>query len=82
MLIKEKVACFTDHRSQKLPWRFNNTDERCLAMKTTLYNEIERAIKRGYKTFLCGMALGFDMTFAETLLKLRLKYKEYWCVTM
>lgn len=70
------TACFTGHRSQKLPWRFNEDDERCLAMKATLHNEIEKAIKRGYRTFLCGMALGFDMICAETVLELKKQYRD------
>ena len=68
------TACFTGHRSQKLPWRFNEEDERCSIMKTTLRAEIEKAIQKGYKTFLCGMALGFDMICAETVLDLKRKY--------
>ena len=69
-----EAVCFTGHRSQKLPWRFNEEDERCLTMKVTLRFEIEKAIKRGYRTFYCGMALGFDMICAETVLDLKRQY--------
>ena len=75
-LDKTKTVCFTGHRSQKLPWRFHEEDERCKAMKVTLHMEIEKAIKRGYKTFLCGMALGFDMICAETVIDLKMKYPD------
>lgn len=68
---REKTVCFTGHRSQKLPWRFNEEDERCKAMKATLRTEIEKAIQTGYDTFLCGMAIGFDMICAETVLDLK-----------
>ena len=71
-----KVACFTGHRSQKLPWRFNEEDERCRDMKKALRLEIEKAIQRGYNTFLCGMALGFDMICAETVFELKKQYSE------
>lgn len=60
-MTKSTTACFTGHRPQKLPWKFNENDERCLKMKKTLRIEIENAINRGYDTFLCGMAIGFDM---------------------
>lgn len=73
-LLNSTTACFTGHRSQKLPWRFNEADARCNAMKITLRAEIEKAIQRGYKTFLCGMALGFDMICAETVLDLKKQY--------
>lgn len=70
-LIKSETVCFTGHRSQKLPWRFNEEDERCRAMRDKLRSEIEKTIKRGYKSFLCGMALGFDMISAETVIDLK-----------
>lgn len=34
--LNSSTACFTGHRSQKLPWRFNEEDVRCQAMKATL----------------------------------------------
>lgn len=70
------VVCFTGHRSQKLPWKFNEEDERCIKMKRELCTKIEQSIKEGYKIFMCGMALGFDMICAETVLELKKKYKD------
>ena len=55
---------FTGHRPQKLPWGFNENDERFIDMKNRTKVEIENAIIKGYHTFLCGMALGFDMMCA------------------
>ena len=74
--LNSTTACFTGHRSQKLPWRFNENDERCKAMKIRLRTEIENAIQRGYNTFLCGMALGFDMMCAEMVLELKNSYRD------
>ncbi len=74
--LNSTTACFTGHRSQKLPWRFDETDKRCLKMKETLRFEIEKAMQKGYKTFLCGMALGFDMICAETVLELKSEYSD------
>ncbi len=72
--LNSTTLCFTGHRSQKLPWGFNENDSRCKAMKVILRNEIECAIQKGYKTFLCGMALGFDTICAETVLDLKKRY--------
>ncbi len=72
---KNTTACFTGHRSQKLPWRFNEEDERCKNMKEVLQHEIEKAIQSGYATFICGMAIGFDMICAETVIALKSRYK-------
>lgn len=74
--LNSTTACFTGHRSQKLPWAFNEKDERCLEMKNTLRMELVNAIQKGYITFICGMALGFDMICAETIIELRNEYPD------
>ncbi len=68
------TLCFTGHRPQKLPWGFNENDERFLDMKARTKVEIEKAIQKGYHTFLCGMALGFDIACAEIVLELKKEY--------
>ena len=71
--IKLRTLCFTGHRSQKLPWKFNEKNLRCQIMKFHLKNAIKRAIGDGYTDFISGMALGFDMICAEMVLKLKKK---------
>lgn len=75
-ILKAITCCFTGYRSQKLPWRFNELDERCLIMKENARNEILNAIKIGYRTFISGMALGFDMICAEIILELKKQYQD------
>ena len=72
--ISKYVCCFTGYRPDKLSWGYNEEDIRCIEMKQQLYFEIEKSINDGYKIFLCGMALGFDMICAETVLELKKKY--------
>lgn len=74
--LNSTTACFTGHRSQKLPWGFNENDARCLTMKAALRLEIIKAIDRGYKTFISGMAIGFDMICADMVLDLKKKYPD------
>lgn len=69
--LNSKTCCFTGHRPQSLPWKYNEQDKRCLIMKERLRKEIEKAIKNGYTTFISGMALGFDMICAEMVLELK-----------
>lgn len=71
-----KALCFTGHRSQKLPWRFNEKDPRCIEMRNNTKAEIEKAINDGYIYFISGMALGFDMICAEIVLELKKKYSQ------
>ena len=69
-----KALCFIGHRSQKLPWRFNEQDSRCVDMRKTTKEKIEQSINDGYVYFISGMALGFDMICAEIVLELKKKY--------
>lgn len=74
--MNSNTCCFTGHRSQKLPWKFNENDDRYVAMRNTAKIEIEKAIQNGYINFMCGMALGFDMICAEIVLELKAKYPQ------
>ncbi len=42
--------------------------------RSLLERVVESLIKRGTDTFLCGMARGFDLAAAETVLKFKEKY--------
>ena len=56
---KDITACFTGHRS----YDGSRNEE--------LKSAIRELYTRGYRTFLCGMAMGFDLTAAECVLSLR-----------
>lgn len=73
---RDITCCFTGHRSQKLPWGFNEQDERCLQMKENAKQKIISAINRGYINFISGMAIGFDMICAELVLELKKQYPQ------
>ena len=64
------TCCFTGHRPTKLPWGINEFDERCIALKEELKAAIKGIYDCGYRSFLCGMAIGCDMYFAEAVLKM------------
>ena len=68
---RERSCCFTGHRPMKLPWGMNEKDERCMALKDELAARLEAVYTLGYRHFLCGMAIGCDMYFAEAVIALR-----------
>ena len=68
---RAKTCCFTGHRPEKLPWRYDEGDSRCLALKEQLTAALEDAYERGMRHFMCGMALGSDFYFCEAALALR-----------
>ena len=68
---RAETCCFTGHRPEKLPWRGDEEDPRCLALKGRLAREVEEAYRDGYRHFICGMARGADLYFCEAALELR-----------
>ena len=58
-----KTCAFTGHRSLGADFS-----------KSALKKQVKELIKRGVDTFLCGMAVGFDLLAAETVLALKKKY--------
>ena len=71
---RTETCCFTGHRPDRLPWRDQEADPRCLLLKDRLRERTERAIQAGYRHFISGMARGADLYFAEAVLALRERY--------
>ena len=73
---KDTTCCFTGHRPEKLPWRFDEDDPRCIELKTRLRRAAEQAYEDGYRHFMTGMARGCDQYFAEIVLELKRQYPD------
>ena len=67
----ENTAAFTGHRPSKLPWRYDEADPRCIALKEVLTEQIRLLADRGVTTFLSGLALGSDLWCSQIVLDLR-----------
>lgn len=67
-----QTACaFTGPRPEKLPWRCNEEDSACVAVKKVLAEQITMLADAGYVHFLSGMAQGIDQYCASAVLSLR-----------
>lgn len=73
---KAVTCAFTGHRPSSLPWKEDERDARCVALKKRLDQAVERAYDKGYRHFICGMALGADFYFCEAVLKLREEFPD------
>ena len=71
MRARQESCCFTGHRPTKLPWRYDEADPRCTALKRRMTDAVELAYEQGYRHFICGMAMGCDLYFCECVLALR-----------
>ena len=76
MAEKGKTCCFSGHRPAKLPWRMNEKDPACLALTAEMLSRLEGIYEAGYRHFICGMAIGCDMYFAEAVLELKKAHPE------
>lgn len=71
----KKTCCCTGHRPKGFPFKYGIDTPKHNAYLQTLEQKIELAITHYNVTnFISGMALGADMDFAQTVLKLRQKY--------
>lgn len=69
-----KISCaFTGHRPSKFPWRYNEADSRCIALKSALAEQIRLLADAGVTQFLSGMAEATDTWSALSVLALREK---------
>lgn len=76
MADKDVTCCFTGHRAAKLPWGFDETDARCVALKARIADAAEAVYVSGVRSYICGMANGCDTYFAEAVLALREEHDE------
>ena len=69
----DNSCAFTGHRPHKFPWRYNEADERCVALKATLREQITALVEAGITDFYSGGADGVDCWAALIVLELRKK---------
>ena len=67
------TCAFTGHRPHRFPWRYDETDSRCIALKETLEERISALAAAGVTGFYCGGADGTDCWAALVVLALRKK---------
>ena len=66
-----RYCVFTGHCPSKLPWKYDEKDERCVALKRVLTEQISKLAAEGVTDFCAGMALGVDTWVAVAVLDLR-----------
>lgn len=69
-----KSCCVTGNRPYKFPWKYGvgKEYEKYLGQLRGIIEQL--IIQDGITDFYCGMAMGADMDFAETVLSLRREY--------
>jgi uncharacterized phage-like protein YoqJ len=70
-----KKACFTGYRPSKFPFILDENNSEYNNLISLLNQVLIHLIENGCTVFYCGMAEGFDIICAESLLLLKKKYK-------
>jgi len=65
----EKTVSFSGYRPEKLPDGGSESADSISILKTDLLDAVSESLSRGFDTFLVGMADGFDLFAAETVVK-------------
>lgn len=66
-------CAITGHRPHKFPWRYDETDSRCVALKAALTDRITTLVEAGVTDFYSGGADGVDCWAALIVPALREK---------
>lgn len=66
----KRTACFSGHRPEKMPFNMNDPKNREAYLRL-IYSRVDRAYQNGYRTFITGMARGFDILAAFAVIKYR-----------
>ena len=61
------------HRPRKFPWKYDEADSRCVALRAVLAEQIAALVDAGFTQFLSGMAEATDTWSALSVLDLREK---------
>lgn len=68
---RRTTCCFTGHRPGRLPSGWQQDAAALAPLRCALDIAIEEAVCEGFRTFLCGMALGTDTMAAQLVLTRR-----------
>lgn len=69
-------CCFTGYRPEKFPFDLNHKNADYLEFENRLFEQVLILAKEGCRTFYCGMAMGFDIIAAETVLAVKNAFSE------
>ena len=71
MDIYRSCCSFTGHRPHKFPWKYNEADSRCVALKAALTEQIKALVEAGVTDFFSGGADGVDCWAVWIVLELK-----------
>ncbi len=68
---KSSTCCFTGYRPEKFSFSVTAHNKKFCSFDDKLLNKVCDLAENGINTFICGMAMGFDILAAETVLTVK-----------
>ena len=68
---KATTACFSGYRPGRFSFILLGGQEAYLNLEARIQTAIMKSMEEGYDTFLCGMAMGFDLVCGNIALRLK-----------
>lgn len=81
-LDRNTTCCFSGYRPHKFPFDFESGKPAYNKLESDVLNAILESYKKGYRTFLCGGAMGFDLLCGEIVLMVRKQFKDIKLICM
>lgn len=75
-LLKEQTCCFSGYRPYKFRFEFEKGNPEYAQMESNIVNAILQSYNEGYRNFLCGGAMGFDLLCGEIALTVKEKFPD------
>ena len=70
------TCCFSGYRPHKFSFPLKRNNENFIELENNITNAILDAYEKGYRNFLCGGAMGFDLVCGETVVLLKEKFPD------
>lgn len=81
-LDRSKTCCFSGYRPHKFSFDLTRDNENFIKLENNITNAILDAYEKGYRNFLCGGAMGFDLLCGETVALLKEKFPDIRLVSV
>ncbi len=65
------TCCFTGYRPEKFPFKLESSDPKYSEFENALFEQVLSLAEENCQSFYCGMAMGFDLIAAETVLAVK-----------
>lgn len=69
-------CCFTGYRPSKFPFEIKKDNSEYIKFENALFEQVLKLAEEGCRIFYCGMAMGFDIIAAETVLAVKNAFNE------